>query len=229
VEWLYRYLPNVTGAAECHCSLDRGYSNGPRLQAARDWLSVCLSNSNSLHPPGTILFFPITEHVKRFHWFQKLQNFNSWKILFKSTSRESTLFFKMRGWVCFIGIDKKDVKSYCFVCFAGWNVTLFEGDPSPPVLHCHRRMLFRHEATFRYVGFFHNSNFCYCYYNDLYLILIRWFWFFLCPPFYGRSWKRQRCWAGCTNRYMERTGGITGEPALSCFCLSFQQMISYIV
>jgi len=118
------------------------------------------------------------------------------------------------------------------VCFAGWNVTLFEGDPSPPVLHCHRRMLFRHEATCRYVGFFHSSNFCYCYdyYNDdLYLIIIWWFWFFLCPPFYERSCKRQWCWAGCTNRYMERTGGITGGPALSCFCLSIQQMISYFV
>ena len=61
------------------------------------------------------------------------------------------------------------------LCVSGWTIALFEGDPSPPVLHCHRRMLFRHEATFRYVGFFHNSNFCYCYYNDLYLILIRWF------------------------------------------------------
>ena len=54
------------GAAECHCSLDRGYSNGSRLQAARDRLSLRLSNSDSIYSPGTQLlsFLIIDGHVK---------------------------------------------------------------------------------------------------------------------------------------------------------------------
>lgn len=61
------YTPNETGAAECHCSLDRGYSNGSWLQAHRDRLSLRLSNSDSIHPPGTHTHILHTLHSH--HWW----------------------------------------------------------------------------------------------------------------------------------------------------------------
>lgn len=45
-----------------------------------------------------------------------------------------------------------------FAAFAGWFVTLPQGDPSAAVLHCDRCMLLCYEATCKYVGSFHRTD-----------------------------------------------------------------------
>lgn len=51
-----------------------------------------------------------------------------------------------------------NIQANHFTAFAGWFVTLPQGDPSAAVLHCDRCMLLCYEATCKYVGSFHRTD-----------------------------------------------------------------------